>query len=120
MAPWPLYCRQDILSEDEGGAQSRLPRVLIEFVVIVASIIVAFGLDAWWGARAETERARAQIESMYTEFSATQAELAELRTGLESLRSAVAAILPLVSPDAEVVPIDSITKLEKEYQGESP
>jgi len=78
--------------------------------VIVTSILAAFGLEAWWGTRAENERARAQVESLHAEFSATQAELAELRAGLESLRTAVAAILPLVGPDAEVVPIDSITK----------
>lgn len=48
---------------------------------------------------------------MQAEFSATQAELAELRITLESLRTAVAAILPLVGPDADVVPVDSVTKL---------
>ena len=111
MAPRPLHSRQETLNEAEGGAQSRLSRGLIEFLVIVTSIIAAFGLEAWWGARAETERARAQVESMHAEFSATKAELAELRTRLESLRIAVAAILPIVGPNTEVVPADSITKL---------
>jgi hypothetical protein len=99
------------LSEDEGGARSRLSRGLTEFVVIVASIIAAFGLDAWWGARAEAERSRAHVEAMHTEFSRTTAELTETRARLESLRMAVAAILPLVGPDAEVVPVDSISRL---------
>ena len=79
--------------------------------MIVTSILAAFGLDAWWGTRAENERARAQVEALHAEFSATQAELTELRASAESLRTAVAAILPLVGPDVDVVPIDSITKL---------
>jgi len=79
--------------------------------VIVASILAAFGLEAWWGSRAENERSRAQVEALYAEFSATQAELAELRVRLEGLRTAVGAVLELVGPDADVVPIDSVTKV---------
>lgn len=79
--------------------------------MIVASILAAFGLDAWWGTRTENERARAQLETLRAEFNATQAELTELRARLEFMRTAVAGILPLVAPDAEVVPVDSIAKL---------
>lgn len=79
--------------------------------MIVASILAAFGLDAWWGTREENERARAQLETLQAEFDATQAELTELRASLEFMRTAVAGILPLVAPDTEVVPVDSIAKL---------
>jgi hypothetical protein len=82
-----------IVNRREGEARSRLSRGLIEFVVIVTSILEAFGLEAWWGTRVDKERSRAQVESLHAEFSATRAEL---RVGLESLRTAVAAVLPLI------------------------
>ncbi|MDH5590217.1 MAG: hypothetical protein OEZ65_15785 [Gemmatimonadota bacterium] len=79
--------------------------------MIVVSILAAFGLDTWWDTQVEIRRVRAQLETLHTEFNTTREELSGLLVRLESLRTAVAAILPLVGPDTDVVPTDSINYL---------
>lgn len=48
----------------------RLPwiRIVVEGAVIVASILLAFGIDAWWAERQETERGHAVMQSVREEF----------------------------------------------------
>ena len=48
----------------EGGARRTLSGGLVEFVVIVISILAAFGLDAWWETQAENRRVHAQLEAV--------------------------------------------------------
>lgn len=50
-------------------------RAVVEGVVIVASILLAFALDAWWDARGEAEAERGYI-------SRIEADLAETRAGI--------------------------------------
>ena len=49
-------------------------RVLIEGVVIVGSILLAFGIDTWWEGRQERSQVRAELEAL-------AAEVAEARGG---------------------------------------
>jgi hypothetical protein len=84
---------------------------LVEFVVIVGSILAAFALDAWWSARIEDRETRARLETLRVEFEATRAEVARQGDRLEAVRQAVADVLPHVSPTAPIVTVDSITRL---------
>ena len=100
------------MSESDSDETKRhMPRFFAEFVVIVVSILAAFGLDAWWDGRVELGETRAQQETLSAEFSATRNDLVTLRETLESLRAQVAALLPHISPDAALLPIDSLNTM---------
>lgn len=84
---------------------------LVEFLVIVGSILAAFALDAWWTARSDDQETRARLETIRDEFEATREELGRQADRLESVRQAVAEVLPHISPTAPVVGVDSIAGL---------
>lgn len=46
-------------------------RVLVEGSVIVASILLAFGIDAWWDARQERKEELALLTALEADFTAT-------------------------------------------------
>lgn len=46
-------------------------RVLLEGLVIVVSILLAFSIDAWWDNHLEQQREREHLESMRAEFQAS-------------------------------------------------
>jgi hypothetical protein len=48
---------------NEAGMRVRGPRILIEVLVVVASILIAFSLDAWWSKRAEERTATAHLRA---------------------------------------------------------
>ena len=96
---------------DSGEIKRNVPRFVAEFVVIVVSILAAFGLDAWWDGRVELGETRAQLETLRVEFSATRSDLTTLRETLESLGAQVAALLPHISPQAALLPIDSLNTM---------
>jgi len=55
----------------------RIPwlRIGAESVAIVVSILLAFGIEAWWQRRSEIEQADTLVASLYTDFQTSQAEL---------------------------------------------
>lgn len=55
----------------------RIPllRIATEGVAIVASILLAFAIDAWWQHRVELERADALVVSLSSDFGASQTHL---------------------------------------------
>ena len=50
-------------------------RVFVEGAVIVASILLAFALDAWWDRRGERVWERAQLEALHGEFTENHIDL---------------------------------------------
>jgi hypothetical protein len=79
--------------------------------VIVASILAAFALDAWWSDRVEDRQMMARLETVRDEFTATRAQLVREGELLESARAAVAALPPHISPTATIIALDSVTAL---------
>ena len=57
--------------------RSKLPwaRMAAEGVLIVVSVLLAFGIDAWWAGRKEGQARLALLEELETEFHANVAEL---------------------------------------------
>lgn len=92
-----------------GG--SAVGRYAGEFAIIVASILVAFGLDAWWESRLQVEETAAQLATLHDEFTANREDLAVLRNRLEGLRVAVVSLLPRISPGAELLPLDKLNEM---------
>ena len=67
-------------------------RIFAEGVVIVVSILLAFGIEAWWASVGERERERGYLLSLREEFSEVLNQLAEVEAerglaihGVESL-----------------------------------
>lgn len=50
-------------------------RILVEGTAIVASILLAFAIDAWWEQRVDDAEARVILEGMRADFTASQAHL---------------------------------------------
>ena len=53
----------------------RLPKLLVESLVIVGSILAAFGIDAAWEERNEREQEKALLESLIADFEAARRDL---------------------------------------------
>lgn len=90
-----------------NGVNQRVPwlRVLVEGVVIVGSILLAFGIDAAWDGRQERERTRRHLEALIREVRQTQEEIRREIEGVESSREGTAAVLQLMrSPNAVPTP----------------
>jgi hypothetical protein len=47
-------------------------RIVIEAMAIVVSILLAFGIDAWWDERQERQEERRLLQSLQAEFTATR------------------------------------------------
>jgi hypothetical protein len=49
--------------------------LLREGLVIIASILIAFAIDAWWNTRQERDQAEAYMDALQEDFEAAKAEL---------------------------------------------
>jgi hypothetical protein len=67
-------------------------RLIAEGAVIVASILLAFAIDAWWDERADHVQERALITGLEEDFDAASADLNRAR-GLHEAKSTAAAQL---------------------------
>jgi len=75
-------------------------RVLGEGTVIVLSILLAFGIEAWWERRGEIVSERAALEALAADFAAADSILAERILAIDSGAVAAQQIIDLVGPDA--------------------
>ena len=62
----------------QGPAQKSTVRLIGEGAVVVLSILIAFGVNAWWEYFGERVREQEAIEQLVDEFVEVDAELAEL------------------------------------------
>ena len=77
----------------------RLPwsRVLLEGAVIVASILLAFGIDAAWDNRRDSIQRSATVAGLKADFAATRIELERVVTFRNASISAAVALLDLTA-----------------------
>jgi len=54
-------------------------RISVESIAIVASILLAFGIDAWWGERLERSQEQILLTRLSTEFSTNLERIDELQ-----------------------------------------
>lgn len=88
-------------------------RILVEGVVIVTSILLAFAIDAWWDGRRDSAERDRLVEAMYEDFSITRGRLEESLRSADALYARTRMFLTLVA-DPQLrgsVPIDSLTFL---------
>ena len=89
-------------------------RVLIEGVVIIASILLAFGIDAWWEGRDEARREQRHLAALFAEFEQNAALLQEAREYYEARYMDALRLLEAV--DGSVLEADD-PKLESALGG---
>ncbi|NOX69095.1 MAG: hypothetical protein GXP15_07905 [Gammaproteobacteria bacterium] len=75
-------------------------RIWIEALAIVASILLAFAIDAWWDGRKEAADHSAQIQSLVLEFETAQRHLSVQMEHLQSSLAGTIRVLELMGPDA--------------------
>ena len=89
----------------------RLGRLVVEAAVITGSILLAFGLDAWWDGRVARETERELIEALAEEFEAVQVELLRARRVHQARSEAAREFVGMVDSGASFPPADSVWAL---------
>ena len=71
-------------------------RLLAEAVAIVAGILMAFAIDAWWQDRNEQQQAVVLAHQLRADFEASQAHLTDWRRGSRGIHRRTGELLALV------------------------
>lgn len=71
-----------------------------DVVLIVASILIAFGLDTWWDDLQEQRVQSEQIVTLLSEFEAARETLTSLSSYLDGTAEATNELLTLMGPEA--------------------
>jgi hypothetical protein len=67
-------------------------RLVLESLVIIASILAAFALDTWWGNLQERRDERETLQALHREFSAARESILTYRTNQERILQGVSAV----------------------------
>ena len=90
------------MSGDGNGRPAGRGRfLLLEGLVIVASILAAFGLEAWWDERRERAQEQVILQGLRTDFLAARAELADVLGLHEQIAHSVRTTLTALEEAAE-------------------
>ena len=86
-------------------------RIAVEVAAIVASILLAFAIDAWWAERVDQSRSKDQLRSLAIEFGEVELHLQHYEARLLKLRQAVSDLLSHIGPETQVQTVDSLYAL---------
>lgn len=84
-------------------AAERRWTLLIEAVAIVASILLAFSIDAWWDERADRSAERAAVDRLIAEYESNLALLAVEEDTHHKALAATAQLLAMTGPDPHLL-----------------
>jgi hypothetical protein len=85
-------------------------RFLVEGVVVVVSILLAFGIDAWWAERIERAEAQSALNTLYEELEGNAARLERTLAFQAEVGDATESLLAAAGGDTDL-PEDSVTAL---------
>ena len=88
--------------------QNRWSRVLVEGVVVVASILIALAVDAWWDGVQQRRIERTYIGQLTADIETLDEEVSRWLTLEERHLSSSVKILSFIDSDGAVPPRDSI------------
>ncbi|MFQ5891145.1 MAG: hypothetical protein ACE5JR_14060 [Gemmatimonadota bacterium] len=83
---------------DEKPPRTDFRRLLLEGVLIVASILLAFGIEAWWVRSREHAAEIEALQHLRGEFTATAERLAQTGERHESIRRSAKRLLGMTGP----------------------
>jgi hypothetical protein len=96
---------------NEVTSRIRGTRLLLEMLVVVASILIAFALDAWWNQRAETRSEAAHLHALRSDFEQNVSRLKELVAQEERIADASRRLLLVAVSPQTISPADSVRNL---------
>jgi hypothetical protein len=82
-------------------------RVLVEGLVIVASILLAFGIEAWWDGRQARQELSESLVSLREEFLGHRERLIQDRSTNEASRASITMALRMGAADVVALTPDS-------------
>lgn len=90
---------------------SWLAGALIEIVVVVVSILIAFSLDAWWDRQMERRQEGELLAGLLSEFKEVEAQIEEERRFHEAVKETTLLLMELSLSDDRPVQADSLDRL---------
>lgn len=96
---------------DSHTTANRLRRLARDLAVVVAGILIAFGLDALWSAHLSREAANESLLAVRAEFISNGELLDESIAMHTSGKDAASELLGYMSPDAEAIPFEQLSGL---------
>ena len=91
--------------------RSRFTRLFAEGVVIVVSILLAFGIEAWWDERQDRAEEHNILLALQEEFSTNRAALVETIEMQEASERRYRALRDLTTAEIRALPVDSVGAL---------
>jgi hypothetical protein len=91
--------------------RTRWFRIVGEGAVILVSILLAFGIDAWWDAAQDREDERQALDALAEDFESAAQALDEYGLVMDSIAEAANIILEWTGPDADPRHPDSLALL---------
>lgn len=79
---------------------------LRDLLLIVASILIAFSLDAWWSRSVEADRLEARADGLITELQASEEALSQYIHDLKGSLNATGVILSTMGTTDEYIQLD--------------
>lgn len=73
------------------------PRILAEGVAIVASILLAFSIDAWWDERGQQKQAEGLLRSLHEDFQANQRQVEAYLAGNRRIHADTLSVLQQIA-----------------------
>ena len=83
----------------------------VEMVVVVGSILIAFGLDAWWQSQGELEKERAVLVALAEEMTDVRAAIDTEKGFHEAVAASIVQLKQLTSSRSMDVEPDTLDKL---------
>ena len=83
-------------------------RFVTEAAVIVVSILLAFGVDAWWDGRLEREEERLVLERLHDEFAADLDQLVLKQSGHIGVRDAALGLLATTGRTSDSFEVEDV------------
>jgi len=89
----------------------RLRWFAAEIVVVVAGILIALGLNAWWQGRQQDQEEQRLLLALHQEFTANQDRLAEILAFHEDVKGTARTLLSVSADLPPDLPADSVDQL---------
>ena len=90
----------------QAPGSRRWGRVVAEGILIVFSILLAFGIEAWWSQRGESQAEVEALQGLRDDFVESLERLASAKSEHVDVRAASVRLLAMTGPDANQIVSD--------------
>jgi hypothetical protein len=92
----------------QAPGSRRWGRVVAEGILIVFSILLAFGIEAWWSQRGESQAEVEALQGLRDDFVESLERLASAKSEHVDVRAASVRLLAMTGPDANQIVSDPV------------